>query len=80
MSARAREVIEDDRELAEDEIAGAVAELQDQAEQTGLPDDVDAAWQDEIVARLRSIKDGSAVLYDGDHVDAELSRLLGEEA
>jgi len=80
MSARARKVIEDALTLPKDELVRVVAELQDRVEETDSTDDVDTAWQDEIVARLRSIKDGSAVLYEGDQVDAELSRVLEEEA
>jgi hypothetical protein len=80
MNARARKVIEDALALPKDELVRVVAELQDRVEQTDSGNDVDAAWQDEIVDRLRSIKDGSAVLYDGDQVDAELSRVLEEEA
>lgn len=79
MTGRARKVIEDALTLPKDELVRVVAELQDRVEQTDSTDDVDAAWQDEIVARLRSIKDGSAVLYDGDQVDAELSRVLEED-
>jgi hypothetical protein len=79
MSARARKVIEDALALPKDELVRVVAELQDRVEQTDSPDDIDTAWQDELAARLRGIKDGSAVLYDGDQVDAELSRLLEEE-
>ena len=42
-------------------------------------EDADAAWRDEIVSRLRSIQDGSAILHDGDQVGRELSRLLEED-
>ena len=80
MSARARKVIEDALTLPKDELVRVVAELQYRVEQTDSTDDVDGAWQEEIVARLRSIQDGSAVLSDGDQVDAELSRVLEEEA
>ena len=78
MSIRARKVIEDALTLPKDELVRVVAELQDRVEQMDSSDDVDAAWQDELVARLRSIKDGSAVLDDGARVDAELSELLEE--
>lgn len=80
MSARARKVIEDALALPKDELVRVVAELQDLVEQIDSPNDVDAAWQDEIVDRLRGIKGGSAVLYEGSQVDAALCRLLEEEA
>lgn len=55
-----------------------VAELQEQVEASDSPTEIEAAWHDELVKRLHSIKDGSAVLHDGDEVDAELAKILEE--
>jgi len=78
MSSRARQIIEEALALPKEELVRVVAELQEQVEATDSPDDVDAAWHDELMRRARSIQDGSAALHDGDEVDAELSKVLEE--
>lgn len=78
MSARARKIIEEALALPKNELVRVVAELQDNVEASDSSDEVEAAWRDELVARLRSLKDGSAVLHDGDGVDAELAKILEE--
>lgn len=78
MSSRARQIIEEALALPKDELVRVVAELQEQVEATDSDSDVEAAWRDEIVRRMRSIQDGSAVLHDGDEVDAELAKILEE--
>jgi hypothetical protein len=78
MSSRARQIIEEALALPKEELVRVVAALQEQVEATDSPAEVDAAWRDELAKRLRSIKDGSAILHDGDEVDAELAKILEE--
>jgi len=79
MTSRARKVIEEALALPKEELLQVVAELQESVEATDSSDDIDTAWRDEIVRRLRSIEDGSALLHDGDDVERELSKILEEE-
>jgi putative addiction module component (TIGR02574 family) len=76
MTSRARKIIEEALALPKEELVRVVAELQESVEATDSPEELEAAWHDELVRRLRSIKDGSAVLHDGDEVDRELSKIL----
>jgi hypothetical protein len=39
--------------------------------------EIDAAWKDEIVRRVQSIEDGTAVLLDGEAVMRELKSKYG---
>jgi hypothetical protein len=39
-------------------------------------EEIDAAWEQEIVRRLQSIKDGTAVLHDHDDVMRELDEIV----
>jgi putative addiction module component (TIGR02574 family) len=78
MNSRARKIIDDALALPKDELVGIVAELQQRVEATDSQQDIDAAWRDELARRVRSIKDGSAVLIDGDEVERELSEILEE--
>jgi Putative addiction module component len=78
MSSRARRIIEEALALPKDELVRLVAELQEQVESSDSPAEIQAAWRDELVKRVRSIGDGSAVLHDGDEVDAELAKILEE--
>lgn len=78
MSSRARKIIDEALALPKGELVGVVAELQQRVQATDSQADIDGAWRDEIVRRLRTIKDGSAVLIDGDQVDRELSEILEE--
>jgi hypothetical protein len=78
MSSRARKVIEEALALPKNELVRVVAELQESVEATDSPEEIEGAWRDELVDRLRSLKNGTAVLHDGDEVDAELSKVLEE--
>lgn len=78
MMSRARKIIEEALALPKEELLLVVAELQESVESIDSPEEIDAAWRDEIVKRLRSLQDGSAVLHDGEEVDRELSKILEE--
>ena len=78
MSSRARRIIEEALALPKEELVRLVAELQEQVESSDSPAEIEAAWHDELVKRVRSIEDGSAVLHDGDEMDAELAKILEE--
>jgi hypothetical protein len=78
MSSRARQIIEEALALPKEELVNVVAELQQQVEATDSDADVEAAWNVELAKRVRSLQDGTAILHDGDEVDAELARVLEE--
>jgi putative addiction module component (TIGR02574 family) len=78
MSSRARKIIEEALALPKDELVSVVAELQQSVEATDSPAEIEEAWRSEIGRRLRSLKGGSAVTFDGEQVDRELSKLLEE--
>ena len=77
MSARARKILEEALGLPEEERLLIVTELQNSLEQVDSPEEVDAAWRDEIVRRVRSIEDGTAILHDGETVLRELKSKYG---
>lgn len=39
-------------------------------------EEIDAAWEQEILRRLQSVKDGTAVLHDHDDVMRELDEIV----
>lgn len=48
------------------------------ADQDGWPEGLHPEWKDEILARLKSVEDGSAELLDGDEVlDALMAKYKG---
>jgi len=40
------------------------------------PEEVGAAWREDIARRLKSLEDGSAVLHEWDEVNEEISSIL----
>lgn len=78
MSSRAKKIIDEALSLPKDELIDVVAELQQRVVATDSQGDVDAAWNAEIVRRVRAIQSGSAVLMDGEQVDRELAAILEE--
>lgn len=77
MSSRARKILEEALSLPEEERLLIVTELQNSLEPAATPEEIEAAWRDEIVRRVRSIEDGTAVLHDGDAVLRELKSKYG---
>lgn len=67
MNARARKIIEEALSLPEEDRALVVAELQESLG-ADAPDEVRAAWDDELVRRAQLIASGKAELIDGDEV------------
>ena len=51
------------------------AEL-DELDEDVPQEEIDAAWEQEIVRRLQSLKDGTAVLHDHDDVMRELDEIV----
>ncbi len=75
MSSPVRKLLEDAKRLAKEDRALLRAEL-DRLDDDVPPQEVDAAWDEEIAARLQSIKDGTAVLYEHDDVMRELKEIV----
>lgn len=55
-----------------DVLRAKLDELDDDVSQ----EEIDAAWEQEIVRRLQSLKDGTAVLHDHDDVMRELDEIV----
>lgn len=77
MNARARKIIDEALELPEEDRALVIAELQESLEPIESPEEVEAAWTEEIARRVQSVQDGTAVLLDGDTVLRELKTKYG---
>lgn len=41
-----------------------------------VPEEVEAAWREEIARRIKSLEDGTAVLHEWDEVNDEISSIL----
>jgi putative addiction module component (TIGR02574 family) len=78
MTSRARKILEEALTLPEEDRLYLAEALQESVEPVESQEEVDAAWHEEIVRRVRSIKDGSAVLHSLDDVERELSQILEE--
>lgn len=66
-----RELTPEDRELLYLDLSDEMEKVDPEAEK---------AWKEEIRRRVQSIKDGTAVLYDGDEVLAEVEAMLHAQA
>lgn len=76
MTSQAKKLLEQVLALPEEDRLYLVEAIQE-----SLPADsqeaIDAAWEDEIARRTKSIEDGTAVLLDGDQVMRELKSKYG---
>jgi len=78
MTSQARKILEEALALPEEDRVYLVEALQESIEPVESQEDVDAAWREEITKRVRSIKDGTAVLHKLEDVERELSQILEE--
>jgi hypothetical protein len=74
MTSRALKILQEALALPEDERALLIAELR--RGPMDSPEEVEQAWHDEIVNRLKSLKDGTAVLHDWADVERELDEIV----
>ena len=72
MTSQARKILEEALTLPEEDRLYLVEALQESLEPVESQEEVDAAWQQEIERRVKSIEDGTAVLRDGETVFREL--------
>jgi putative addiction module component (TIGR02574 family) len=72
MSSRARKILEEALSLPEEDRLLIAAELRGSVDASSPPEEVEEAWRDEVVRRLKSIEDGSAVLHEWEDVEREL--------
>jgi hypothetical protein len=71
MSSRARKILEEALTLPEEDRLLIAAELRGSID-AAQPEEVEEAWRDEVVRRLKSIEDGTAILHEWDDVEREL--------
>ena len=72
MSSRTRKILEEALSLPKEDWLLIAAELRGSVDASSSPEDVEEAWRDEAVRRLKSIEDGTAVLHEWDQVEREL--------
>jgi putative addiction module component (TIGR02574 family) len=72
MTSRARKILEEALSLPEEDRLLIAAELRGSVDASASPEKVEDAWRDEVVRRLKSIEDGTAVLHEWDDVEREL--------
>jgi hypothetical protein len=75
MSSPLRKILDEVQKLPKQDRALLRAEL-DQLDEAVPQHEVDHAWDEEIAGRLRSLKDGTAVLHDWDDVEREADRIV----
>lgn len=46
------------------------------SEGIGSPEEVEAAWREEIARRVKSLEDGTAVLHEWDEINEEITSIL----
>jgi hypothetical protein len=76
MSSRARKILEEALSLPEEDRLLIAAELRGSVDAASPPEEVEDAWRDEVVRRLKSIEDGTAVLHEWEDVERELLDLV----
>jgi uncharacterized coiled-coil DUF342 family protein len=79
MSPRLAELLREIKQLPKEERDELRAELDelDSDAQDGAPA-LHPAWRDELVRRIKSLKDGSAELHDWEDVKRELDEIVGD--
>ena len=75
MSWPVEKILEEAFKLDTKDRALVVAELSS-SEGIATPEEVEAAWREEIARRLKSLEDGTAVLHEWDEVNDEISSIL----
>jgi hypothetical protein len=70
-----RKILDQIYKLPKEDRALIRADL-DESEEDASQDEVEAAWQEEIARRLRSVQDGSAVVHEHDDVMRELEEIV----
>jgi hypothetical protein len=68
-------ILEEAFKLDPKDRALVVAELSS-SEGIATPEEVEAAWREEIARRVKSLEDGTAVLHEWDEVHEEISSIL----
>jgi hypothetical protein len=76
MRSQARKILEQALALPEEDRLIIAAELKGSIDTVDSTEAVEDAWRDEIVRRLRTIQDGTAVLHEWDVVERELLDLV----
>ena len=77
MTSRARKLLEEALTLPKEERLLIAAELQDSVHESDSTAEVEAAWHEEIVQRVQSLQDGTAVLVDGEESSRRIRTKYG---
>ena len=75
MSSRVKKLLDEALALPPEERALLAAEL-GSTEGEGPPEEVEAAWREEILHRIRQIERGEVKVYDAEEVYQELLAML----
>ena len=76
LSSRALKLIDEFRALPTDEREAALLELAEITDQQAPAQLLHPEWHDELVRRVRSVQDGTAVLHDWEDVERELDEII----
>jgi Putative addiction module component len=77
MSSQSRRILEEALALPKKERLLIAAELHQSIEDTDSPEEIQAAWLDEIAERVQSIADGTADMVDGSEVSRRIRARYG---
>ncbi len=77
MTSHARKILEEALALPKEERLLIAAELHQSVEDSDSPEEIQAAWLDEIAERVQSIADGTAELVDGSDVSRRIRARYG---
>ena len=75
MSSPVQKILDEIYKLPKEQRALVRAEL-DSLDEDVVQEDVDREWDDEIARRVRSTKDGTAVLHSDEHVEQRIRQIL----
>jgi hypothetical protein len=75
MPSPVRKLLDEAKKLSTEDRALLRAELEEM-DQGSPQDEVEAAWDEEIVRRVKSIQDGNAVLIDHEEAERRIQKIL----
>jgi uncharacterized coiled-coil DUF342 family protein len=78
MSPRIAELLHEIKQLPKEERDEIRAELDELDSAEDSVPSLHSAWHDELVSRIKSLKDGSAELHDWEDVKRELDEIVGD--
>lgn len=79
MNQRIRQIIEEARKLSPEERMDLIDQLEAEFGSEGTPEEIEAAWMEEVGRRIERAERGEGTTYDFDEVMAELRAKLQQQ-